>query len=182
MTDRTETAADAGLRPKERRRPPPQSLANLRPWRRGQSGNPSGLRDRAILAKAAGKHVPRAVERVSELLDHPDPTIRLKAAAWLSRQAFGDPPSSQTVLQPAATVNISQHIGGPALISDAATIVSSYTEIMGGDRDARSVTYAPQTPQEPRSSERVHDIVDAEIASPTPSAVVTPDSGTESQA
>lgn len=115
MSESEQKDQETGKRPTETRRPPPASLANLRPWRKGQSGNPSGLRNRAVIARLAGRHTEKAVLRVSELLDHSDPAIRLKAAQWLAHQAYGAPPTSQTVVQPTQVNVIGLGVGGPGM-------------------------------------------------------------------
>jgi hypothetical protein len=105
-----EAAGKADPLPKPRRRPPASSLANLRPWRKGQSGNPGGLRNRAIVSKLAARHTRAAVDTLAKLLENGDPVVRHKAAIALIHEAFGAPPTSQTVVNP-TQVNINQTIG-----------------------------------------------------------------------
>jgi hypothetical protein len=69
-----------------------RSLANLRPWTKGQSGNaqgrPKGPVDIAALARV---HGPRCIEVAAELLEDADPRIRLAALVALLDRGFGRP-------------------------------------------------------------------------------------------
>lgn len=52
---------------------------------------------------------------MSELLDHSDPAIRLKAAQWLAHQAYGSPPTSQVVQPTQVNVGIGLGLGMSAM-------------------------------------------------------------------
>jgi hypothetical protein len=68
----------------------PGGIANLTPWKPGQSGNPKG-RSKAqaeveVLARDRSK---RALERIIELIDSDDERVALMAAKEVLDRAFG---------------------------------------------------------------------------------------------
>lgn len=69
-----------------------RSLANLRPWTKGQSGNPKGRPPAAVdISELARAHGPRCIEVAAELLEDADPRIRLAALVALLDRGFGRP-------------------------------------------------------------------------------------------
>jgi hypothetical protein len=63
-----------------------------RPWRSGESGNPKGRPPSPIdIAALARVHGPRCIEVAVELLDDPDPRIRLAALVALLDRGFVRP-------------------------------------------------------------------------------------------
>jgi hypothetical protein len=69
-------------------------VANLRPWKRGQSGNPNGRPAVPQLAEirelAAAKSV-RSLERLVELVESEDERVSLMAAKEVLNWAYGSP-------------------------------------------------------------------------------------------
>jgi hypothetical protein len=64
----------------------------LRPWRRGQSGNPTGRPKAPVdIAALARQHGPKAIEVVAKLLTDRDKKLRLAAAQTLLDRGFGRP-------------------------------------------------------------------------------------------
>jgi hypothetical protein len=85
----------------ERRRPQAKSLANLRPWPKGTSGNPSGQKPRARLMKLARRHTRTAVRVLLSLAQSAkDEEVRRKAAVALLHEGWGPPPTSQELVRP----------------------------------------------------------------------------------
>jgi hypothetical protein len=75
-----------------------QRRKNLgRPWKPGQSGNPSG-RSRAAdeLRKALEQDAPHARQRLRELLDSDDESIALRAAEFVIDHVKGRPTQAVT--------------------------------------------------------------------------------------
>jgi hypothetical protein len=65
----------------------------LRPhWQPGQSGNPRGRAPALVdIAALAREHGPKCIDVAAELLDDPDPRIRLTALVALLDRGFGRP-------------------------------------------------------------------------------------------
>jgi len=106
--------------PKPRRRPPPASLANLRPFRRGVSPNPGGRPARHEVTKLARRHTKTAIQTLADLLKNDDAEIRRRAALALLHEGFGLPPTSQEVIRPSTTVNVGQLNMGAQLSPETA--------------------------------------------------------------
>ena len=69
-----------------------RQLSGLKPWKKGSSGNPAGRPPAPVdIAALARVHGPRCVEVAAELLDDPDPRIRLGALNALLDRGFGRP-------------------------------------------------------------------------------------------
>jgi hypothetical protein len=67
-----------------------------RPWSKGESGNPNGRPKSPVdIAELARQHGPRCIQVAAELLEDPDPRIRLAALVALLDRGFGRP--AQTV-------------------------------------------------------------------------------------
>jgi hypothetical protein len=66
--------------------------ANLKPWKPGVSGNPRGrpkvAEEVRSLARAHGQ---RALERLVELIDDPDPRVAFMASREVLDRAYGKP-------------------------------------------------------------------------------------------
>ncbi len=69
-----------------------RSLANLRPFQKGQSGNPSG-RAKTIkeVRDMAREEAPRAFRRVVKLIDSEDERVAFVAAQEVLNRAYGKP-------------------------------------------------------------------------------------------
>src|SRR5687767_7562251 len=66
--------------------------ANLKPWKPGQSGNPTGQPAWLRKAKKAlGKHAERAAEVLAEVLEHGEPMERIRAADVILRYSVPKP-------------------------------------------------------------------------------------------
>lgn len=65
------------------------NTSGLRPWVKGQSGNPGG-RPKGIAAKAR-EHTDRALEVLAEALDDEDRRVRVTAAKELLDRGWGKP-------------------------------------------------------------------------------------------
>jgi hypothetical protein len=65
------------------------NTVGLRPWAKGQSGNPGG-RPKGIAAKAR-EHTDRALEVLSGALGDEDPRVRVTAAKELLDRGWGKP-------------------------------------------------------------------------------------------
>jgi hypothetical protein len=96
-----------------------RSLANLRPWTKGRSGNPKGRPPAAVdIAALARVHGPRCIEVAAELLEDPDPRIRLAALVALLDRGFGRP--AQTVMAADNALSLQfQHLVAARAVSDA---------------------------------------------------------------
>lgn len=62
---------------------------NLKPWVKGQSGNPGG-RPKGIAAKAR-EHTDKAVQVLADALDSKDERVRVTAAEKLLDRGYGKP-------------------------------------------------------------------------------------------
>ncbi|MEW5705127.1 MAG: hypothetical protein AB1781_11175 [Pseudomonadota bacterium] len=84
------------------------NLANLTPWAKGVSGNPSGrkkiptdVRDLAV------KNTPRAFARIVELIESKDERVALMAAKEIIDRAYGKPAAADDDRKDASvTINI----------------------------------------------------------------------------
>ncbi len=65
------------------------NTSGLRPWVKGQSGNPGG-RPKGIAAKAR-EHTDKALEVLAEALDDEDRRVRVTAAKELLDRGWGKP-------------------------------------------------------------------------------------------
>jgi hypothetical protein len=65
---------------------------------KGQSGNPGGLKQGKKLREAFLPLRPKAVQRVSEALDDPDPKIRMQASQIVFDRTDGKPLAASEVL------------------------------------------------------------------------------------
>ncbi len=76
---------------------PPENRPQTGRFQPGQSGNPGGrpkLTPKALEVRGACRVASvRAIERLTELLEDPDSTVALKAAAEILRRAWGEPGS-----------------------------------------------------------------------------------------
>ncbi len=68
-----------------------RSLANLRPFQRGTSGNPGGKPKGEDVRALARKNTKRAMERIVELIEDADPRVALMAAKEVLDRAYGKP-------------------------------------------------------------------------------------------
>lgn len=79
--------------------------ANLRPWKKGQSGNPGGLSKRVrAFRKECEKLLPEAAERLADLLRSGEPDDYKFALEWI-RKAFIPVPKEQPAGAPGAGAN-----------------------------------------------------------------------------
>lgn len=68
------------------------NLKNLKPWKPGQSGNPSGKpKGTAGLAAKARELGPRCMEVLVTALDDPDTKVRIVAAREILDRGYGKP-------------------------------------------------------------------------------------------
>ncbi len=69
-----------------------RSLANLRPWQPGQSGNPLGRpKTPEAVKKAYKEHSLEAMDRLVALMRSEDERIALEASRYITDRAFGRP-------------------------------------------------------------------------------------------
>src|SRR5215472_7907865 len=69
-----------------------RSLANLRPWAKGRSGNPKGRAPAPIdIAELARQHGPRCIEVLAAMLDDSDRKLRGFATLVLLDRGYGRP-------------------------------------------------------------------------------------------
>lgn len=146
-----------------RRAPPPNSLANLRPWKKGQSGNPRGplkRPSREKLARKARRHTDEMVAVMYSIaMSAPDAETRLRAAKALLAEGWGTVPTSQEVLRPEApsvTVNVGALAGmsthdsyklmveNPGLGADDQAQLVEY--IRGRSSPSQTIDVAPSAP------------------------------------
>lgn len=88
----------------EKRQISPASLANLKPFRRGQSGNPAGRpkldEGRRKVQRLARAHTRAAIQGLRHLAENAkDEVVRYKAWVALLAQGWGSPPTSQTIVR-----------------------------------------------------------------------------------
>jgi hypothetical protein len=95
-----------------------RKLANLKPFRKGTSGNPGG---RPVAASAevralAQEGTPNAFGKIVELMDSDDPRIALMACKEILERAFGKPGPADTTdgETPRVQVNIIRYGDGVA--------------------------------------------------------------------
>ena len=88
-----------------------RSLANLKPWQTGRSGNPAGRpKAPADVTELARKYGPRAVAVIGELLGDRDARIRLAAANSLLDRGYGKPAQSVNVDGSDGNSNVLMHL------------------------------------------------------------------------
>lgn len=74
-----------------------RSLANLRPWQKGQSANPGGRSKRLEeIRSLAKKHSRRAFDRILELIESDDERVAMAAAKEVLDRAYGKPTVDDT--------------------------------------------------------------------------------------
>ena len=82
-----------------------RSLANLRIWQPGQSGNPGGRPKTVVDAVAiCQKHGEKACQVLEKLLDSKDERIQFAAAKEVLDRGFGKPVQAVTSDNPVATL------------------------------------------------------------------------------
>lgn len=81
-------------------------LANLKPFKPGQSGNPSGMSKKEAKAKkTAEDHVEAALKVIVEALKDKDAKVRLAAANTIMDRGLGKPKQSVEVSRKAHTLD-----------------------------------------------------------------------------
>ena len=97
---------------------------NLKPWSKGQSGNPGG-RPKGIAAKAR-EHTARAIDVLVEGMEDDDAKVRIAAAKEMLDRGYGKP-----LTMTAEVSNRIEEMDDESL--DAA--ISILQELIAGDRD-----------------------------------------------
>lgn len=91
-------------------------LANLKPWKKGQSGNPSGRpKEVEYVKKIAREGSERAIRRLLELVEDDDPRVATVAAKEVLTWAFGSPgkqSNDDEADKRSLTINIVQYSDG----------------------------------------------------------------------
>lgn len=83
-----------------------RSLANLRPFKPGQSGNPSGMsKNQAKVQKTAEDHVEAAIEALANGLKSKDEKVKISAALAILDRAMGKPKQSVEVSKSGRTLD-----------------------------------------------------------------------------
>jgi hypothetical protein len=95
-----------------------KSLANLQVWQPGKSGNPNGRPPAPVdIAALCRVHGPRGVEVAAELMEDPDPKVRLAAVVALWDRGFGKPPQTVTDATTGETITL-MHLTAARAISE----------------------------------------------------------------
>jgi hypothetical protein len=81
-------------------------LANLKPWKKGQTGNPTGTNHISTLRGLAAKHSPRALARIVELMESDDERVAMAASKEILDRAFGRPGAAEDENGPKGQVTI----------------------------------------------------------------------------
>ena len=90
-----------------------------RPWSKGESGNPNGRPKSPVdIAALAREHGPRCIQVAAELLENPDPRIRLAALVALLDRGFGRPAPAVMAADNALSLQF-QHLVAARAFSDA---------------------------------------------------------------
>lgn len=81
-------------------------LANLKPFKPGQSGNPSGMSKKAMkVIKTAEDHVADAIEVLAKALKDKDSKVRIAAANAILDRGMGKPKQSIEMSRVARTLD-----------------------------------------------------------------------------
>jgi hypothetical protein len=133
----------------ERGGPPPKSLANLRPWPKGVSGNPGGKpRIEPRVRRYARRYDRRMCQVLAELAEDPKApwSERRRAAMDLIAVGSGRPALVQEVSGGAPLVNVdlrgagAQHVG-PVTPAEASRV---YRAMVAGLVDPLSIQFVPE--------------------------------------
>jgi hypothetical protein len=90
-----------------------------RGWSPGRSGNPKGRPKSPVdIAALAREHGPRCIQVAAELLENPDPRIRLAALVALLDRGFGRPAPAVMAADNALSLQF-QHLVAARAFSDA---------------------------------------------------------------
>ena len=111
---------------------------NLRPWQKGQSGNPAGRRAEQTLKQLASLHTEKALLKIVALIDSSDERVAIMAAKEVLDRACGKAKpmeDADDANQKALTINIVRYTDGnqPPERLDAPT-VSIRTLAVPGER------------------------------------------------
>lgn len=110
--------------------PSEASLANLIPWKPGQSGNPGYVpKAQRVVLTLARKNSPAAMQTIIDLLHDPDARVRLAAATTILERAWGKPKEHMHIDGAGNNVLIVTGVPRPdeQQVSDATTIVAGET-------------------------------------------------------
>ena len=119
------------------------SSSSDRPWlfKPGHSGNPGGRKAAVDLPALCREHGPRGVQICAELMEDPDPKIRLAAVMALWDRGFGKPVQAIATQDTAATLTFLHLIAAQA--ASAYINGTQVVDVVAGDTNAASAAPMP---------------------------------------
>jgi hypothetical protein len=124
------------------------SLANLRPWKPGQSGNPTGIQGEGYreVLRLARDAAPEAARRLIELTRSPDERISLVASQAVLERAYGKP-REMVADEPPPPIDVSSlNAEQVSLLQQAVTLAAQALGevVVGGTIEGKADNFRPR--------------------------------------